>query len=49
MAGKVPPRPQASKRNRTPKSVPVRAHERTFTDKPKPRPKTLAERFRGSR
>lgn len=51
MAGKIPPRPQQSKRARTQakKSVPVRAHERTFLpkdQKPRPRP-SLAERFRG--
>lgn len=53
MAGKVPPRPQASKRNRAQAKksvlVAVRAHERNVRPKeqaPKARP-SLAERFRG--
>lgn len=52
MAGKTPPRPQQSKRDRAAKSVPVRAHQRTLkdaADKPAPRRLSLAERFRGQR
>lgn len=45
-------KPQASKRARAQKSVPVRAHQRNLTPKlePKIKPRmSLAERFRGQR